>query len=140
MIETDPVLAGEFRRAMRRVASTVNVISICVDGEPMGIQTAYLPDALVPGLADELYENASLYDLLRERYGLVPVRARETHIAVALGAEDAALLRVPAGAAALSVQRLACLADGRPLEFVQSLIRGDRYRVVLELEAPQVAR
>jgi GntR family transcriptional regulator len=110
------------------------------DGDPMGIQTAYLPDALVPGLADELYENASLYDLLRERYGLVPVRARETHIAVTLGAEDAAMLRAPAGAAALSVQRLACLADGRPLEFVQSLIRGDRYRVVLELEAPQVAR
>lgn len=110
------------------------------DGEPMGIHTAYLPDALVPGLADELYENASLYDVLRERYGLVPVRARETHIAVTLGAEDAALLRVPAGAPALSVQRLACLADGRPLEFVQSLIRGDRYRVVLELEAPQVAR
>ena len=26
-----------FRQAMRRVASTVNVISICVDGQPMGI-------------------------------------------------------------------------------------------------------
>jgi flavin reductase (DIM6/NTAB) family NADH-FMN oxidoreductase RutF len=26
-----------FRLAMRRVASTVNVISICVDGQPMGI-------------------------------------------------------------------------------------------------------
>lgn len=32
----DDVTAG-FRRAMRRVASTVNVISICVDGRPMGI-------------------------------------------------------------------------------------------------------
>jgi flavin reductase len=37
MIETDPALADAFRRAMRRVASTVNVISICVDGEAMGI-------------------------------------------------------------------------------------------------------
>lgn len=110
------------------------------DGEPMGLQTAYLPDALVPGIADELYENASLYDVLRDRYGLVPVRARETHIAVTLGADAAATLGVPAGAAALSVQRLACLSDGRPLEFVQSLIRGDRYRVVLDLEGPQVAR
>lgn len=26
-----------FRQAMRRVASTVNVITICIDGEPMGI-------------------------------------------------------------------------------------------------------
>jgi flavin reductase (DIM6/NTAB) family NADH-FMN oxidoreductase RutF len=30
-------LEQEFRRAMRRVAATVNVISICVDGQPMGI-------------------------------------------------------------------------------------------------------
>ena len=44
------------------------------------------------------------------------------------------LLQVPPGSAVLSVQRLACLPDGRPLEFVQSLMRGDRYRVVLELE------
>src|SRR5690242_7435396 len=30
-------LDQSFRQAMRRVASTVNVISICVDGQPMGI-------------------------------------------------------------------------------------------------------
>ena len=35
--ETDPQLASGFRQAMRRVASTVNVITICVNGEPMGI-------------------------------------------------------------------------------------------------------
>ena len=37
MIETDPALVESFRQAMRRVASTVNVISLCVDGEAMGI-------------------------------------------------------------------------------------------------------
>lgn len=30
-------LDQDFRRAMRRVAATVSVISICVDGQPMGI-------------------------------------------------------------------------------------------------------
>jgi flavin reductase (DIM6/NTAB) family NADH-FMN oxidoreductase RutF len=37
MTETDPALAAAFKQAMRRVAATVNVISICVDGKPMGI-------------------------------------------------------------------------------------------------------
>ena len=32
-----PTLDQGFRQAMRRVASTVNVISICVDGQPLGI-------------------------------------------------------------------------------------------------------
>jgi flavin reductase (DIM6/NTAB) family NADH-FMN oxidoreductase RutF len=37
MDDSDPALIEDFRHAMRRVASTVNVISICVDREPMGI-------------------------------------------------------------------------------------------------------
>ncbi len=37
MTEAESDLSGAFRKAMRRVASTVNVISICVDGQPMGI-------------------------------------------------------------------------------------------------------
>ncbi len=37
MIDSDPQLNQAFRQAMRRVASTVNVISLCVDGQPMGI-------------------------------------------------------------------------------------------------------
>ena len=34
---TDTALCEDFRQAMRRVASTVNVISILVDGQPMGV-------------------------------------------------------------------------------------------------------
>jgi len=34
---SEAALSDAFRQAMRRVASTVNVITICVDGEPMGI-------------------------------------------------------------------------------------------------------
>ena len=37
MSEIDPTVSEGFRAAMRRVASTVNVITICVDGTPMGI-------------------------------------------------------------------------------------------------------
>jgi len=37
MQDEDPRLSADFREAMRRVAATVNVISICVGGEPMGI-------------------------------------------------------------------------------------------------------
>ncbi len=49
MIETDPVLTDSFRQAMRRVASTVNVISICVEGEAMGITaTAVSPISMDP--------------------------------------------------------------------------------------------
>ena len=35
--DTDSLLSEGFKQAMRRMAATVNVISICVDGTPMGI-------------------------------------------------------------------------------------------------------
>ena len=48
MIGTDDLVFA-FRQAMRRVASTVNVISICVDGQPMGITaTAMSPISMDP--------------------------------------------------------------------------------------------
>ncbi len=37
ILGTDPQLSDAMKQAMRRVASTVNVITICVGGEPMGI-------------------------------------------------------------------------------------------------------
>jgi len=103
------------------------------DGEPMGVQTAFVPMSLVPGIDLLSFAGASLYEVLATRYSLFPASARETHQAVQVSEDIAALLRVPAGSPALAAERLTSLADGRPLEYVQSIMRGDRYRIVLDL-------
>lgn len=101
--------------------------------EPMGVQTAYLAMRLVPGIDRMSFAGASLYEILATRYALFPTAARETHQAVPVPHDVAALLRVPPGSAALAAERLTSLADGRPLEYVQSIMRGDRYKIVLDL-------
>lgn len=103
------------------------------DAEPMGIQTAYVPIALAPGIEALNFTDASLYEVLASRYGLFPATARETHQAVAVPDDVAPLLRAEAGSPALKAERLTLLADGRPLECVQSVMRGDRYKIVLDL-------
>ena len=103
------------------------------DGEPMGLQTAYIPMALVPGIDLMSFIDASLYEVLASRYSLRPASAREAHRAVPVPEDAATLLRVPAGSPALSAERLTTLADGRPLEYVHSIMRGDRYKIVLDL-------
>lgn len=105
------------------------------EGEPMGIQCAHIPLALAPGLIHEDFANASLYEVLQTRYGRSPASARETHFAVLIPAEDAALLGVDAGSPGLAAERISLLASRRPLEFVSSIMRGDRYRIVLDLVA-----
>ena len=103
------------------------------DGETMGIQTAHVPLALAPGLVREDFNSASLYDTLQRKFGLIPFHARETHSAILIEGEDAAILRLPEGSSGLAAKRLTFLADGRPFEFVTSVMRGDRYEIVLDL-------
>ncbi|HEX6544923.1 MAG TPA: GntR family transcriptional regulator [Bryobacteraceae bacterium] len=135
------ILAGTVLAAKLRVALGAPVFSLkrlrLADGEPMGIQTAFVPMLMAPGIEKEDFSKNSLYTLLASRYGLRPVRAQEEHFAIKLKAEQAKLLRVEAGAAALAAERLAYKDDGRPLELTTSVMRGDRYKIVLNLNTYQ---
>ena len=103
------------------------------DGQPMGLQTAYVAMANVPGITEMSFTNASLYEVFESRYGLHPARAKETHVAVLVTADDAALLRRSAGCPGFAAERITLDRGGRPIEYVTSVMRGDRYRIVLDL-------
>lgn len=103
------------------------------DDEPMGIQTAYLPAASSPGLFDEDL-SGSLYQILEEKYGIIIAFALETHYATLLDEHEAELLGIPPGeSAGLVAERRTFRQDGRPIEFVSSVMRGDRYRISVRL-------
>jgi GntR family transcriptional regulator len=109
-------------------------------GEPMGIQTAYVALNLTPELPKENFESVSLYEILEQRYGIVASHARELHYAVLLDRQDAKLLKVPAGSPGLAGERITFLRVDEPFELVYSVMRGDRYRIKLELGRYQTNR
>lgn len=96
---------------------------------PMAIECATVPTRFLP---DPEAVGASLYAVLEAR-GALPVRALQRLHAVNLTGEDAALLEVPPGSAGLAIDRLSYLDSGLPVEFTQSLYRGDAYDFVAEL-------
>ena len=100
-------------------------------GEPVTIQTAHIPASLVPGL--ELAPAASLYEILQKQYHLFAARAKETYFAAAADSASAELLGIPSGAPVFAVERVTLQPTGKPFEFVQSVVRGDRYSIVLDL-------
>ncbi len=101
------------------------------NGEPLTVQTAHIPQALAPGLA--LEENASLYEVLQRKYHLYAARARETYVVAKAERARAKLLGIPPGAPVFRAERVTFLPNGKPFEFVESIIRGDRYSIVFEL-------
>jgi GntR family transcriptional regulator len=96
--------------------------------QPIGIQTARLTAARVPGFLDSGLFQGSLYEALEKRYGIVPAEARELYRVAAVGAEDAALLDLTAGSPAFVVERVTTDERG-PFEFTHSIMRGDRYEI-----------
>lgn len=101
------------------------------NGEPLSVQTAHIPAALVPGL--QLANGMSLYEVLQRQYHLYPARARETYVAALADDATAALLDISAASPVFAVERVTFSLNERPFEFVQSTVRGDRYAIVLEL-------
>jgi len=98
---------------------------------PMAIELATLAEQDLP---DPGSATRSLYEVLEAR-GLAPVRALQRISAVNLSGADAALLGVFEGAAALGMERVTFLPNGRPIEFTQSLYRGDAYDLITELKS-----
>lgn len=137
IIKADAALAEQLQIAAGSQILRLRRLRLA-DGEPMGIQTAHLPLELMPRLAAEDFASASLYQVLERRYGLLPARAQETYCAVLLERAEARLLKVAAGSPALAAERVAFLATGRPLELTYSIMRGDRYQIVLDLSKPQL--
>lgn len=85
---------------------------------------------------DQIDLNASLYDQLGER-GLHIVRASQSIGAYNLDAEQARHLGQAVGAAAVRVNRVSVSDRGRPVEYAETLYRGDRYSfdIVVERDA-----
>lgn len=97
------------------------------DGQPMCVETSYLPRAVVPWLPENDLGKESLYRVLEDR-GIELVKAEE-HLEATLVTEgESALLTVPAGSPALLVERITYTDGDEPVEYVKSLYRGDRYR------------
>ena len=97
------------------------------DEEPMCLETSYLPKSYVPWLLEEDLESGSLYRAL-ESHGIELVRAEEHLEATVVWETESELLTVPAGYPALLIERTTYTEGGRPIEYVKSLYRGDRYR------------
>ena len=100
------------------------------DGKPILIEHSLFPARHCPGLLESRLDG-SLYELLDEKYGLRPHRAKESLEPVTAGVREAEALGVAEGAALMLVERTAYAKSGTPLEFARDLFRGDRTKVVV---------
>lgn len=105
------------------------------DDIPICIEECSIDADLVPGLQDGIAGD-SLYDDLRDRFGIVPVRADQEIHAIVLDEEQAAALQTPPFSPAFLVKRTTYDARSRPIEYAESVYRGDRYSYQVSISRP----
>ena len=110
------------------------------DGESMAIETIHVRERHVPGLTARDLEEQSFYEILQDRYGIVIVGGTQTIEPTVTDEEESAALGVPLHSPAFRFERITQSETGETVEFVESIYRGDRYRLVTSLSRPQERR
>jgi GntR family transcriptional regulator len=103
------------------------------DRETMAIETLHVRKSLVPGLTAADLEAGSFYELLESEYGIELVGGMQTVEPTVTNEEESAALGLPLHSPAFVFERVTRSESGDVVEFVRSVYRGDRYRLVTEL-------
>ena len=126
-----------------RVSPSASVVAIerlrLADDETMAIEHLFVPRALVPDLTLSDLEGASFYELLAGRYGISIAVGTQVIEPTVTDEQESAVLGVPLHSPAFLFERVSETEQGEVVEFVRSIYRGDRYKLVTELR-PAIAR
>lgn len=99
-------------------------------GTPLALDTVWLPAEIGEALVGVDFSHTALYDELAKRVGVLPEEGEERVTPVIPTPEERRMLGMEAAEAAFALERRT-KHSGRPLEWRESLVRGDRYAFVL---------
>jgi GntR family transcriptional regulator len=110
------------------------------DHETMAIETLHVRESLVPDLTAADLQEHSFYELLRNRYVTTVSGGVQTIEPTVTDEEESEALGVPLHSPAFLFERVSRDSSGEVVEFVRSVYRGDRYRIVTDLSTQPEAR
>lgn len=106
--------------------------------DPVAIESAYLNPAVDVRILNILKRDMSkesLYEFLRNELKIPLIRAMEELELTQASSSDAKHLGIQPGACALLRKRYTYTANGKCVEFVRSIYRGDKYKFKMELRS-----
>lgn len=103
------------------------------DGEPMMLETTYLPTDRFEALSRELLSNNAMYDVFTDKYNVEFGKAEETFQATAINSKEEKYLKVKKNSPAILLKRLT-YENERVIEYTISVARGDKFKFHVVLD------
>jgi GntR family transcriptional regulator len=108
-----------------------------INGEPFTLETSYLPQVLVPGLAAADLVDGSLYEVLRGRYALEPETTQDLISLSRATPDEAEMLEIMTDAPVLLLRSVVSDNEERPIEYLVSVNHPER--VVFRVNGGRIA-
>lgn len=103
-------------------------------GVPVTLAASFFPAFLVPGLETQDFANMQLYALLESVYGVIFLRAEDAIEPVIADLSVATHLDIKPGSPVFRIERLSFAHGDRVREVRRSFMRGDRYKLRIDLK------
>ncbi len=100
---------------------------IYASGVPIAIEKAYIPERMFPGM-HTMDLNSVLYDIMLNKYNIVPNYSRHEISVVMPNDAERKLLKIKDNIPCMLVKSVLFDTNGSTIEFSYSLHRGDKYR------------
>ncbi len=107
-----------------------------VDDRPVLVVRTTLPSRIFPGFTDLDMTDRSLYQVMRDEYGVRPAGGHRSIEVAVLSTEDARHLVAPTGLPALRIESVTRTAEGEVFEYYSAIYRGDSFKFELEITSP----
>ena len=107
-----------------------------IDNDPILISTSFVSHRRFPDLINDDLTHASLYQLLREKYGVNLTHGTRLVEAASCTPEEARLLHIKPNTPLLVVSGTVFDKEGHPVEHGFARHRGDRSQVEIEIATP----
>jgi GntR family transcriptional regulator len=137
IVEQSVVRASRQVAAELQLASGEKVIKFLrvryIGNDPILISTSFVSQRLFPDLETEDLTKASLYALMREKYGVQLTHGTRLVEAAACTEDDAKYLRVKPRTPVLVVTGTVYDVEGRPVEYGFARHRSDRSQIEIEI-------
>lgn len=137
LIDADPILAEKLKLPASNKKVTKIVRLRRANGIPVLLEHTFIPDFLCPGLWNNDFGSASLYQILSDTYHLTFEHAEESYEAIILSSEEARILECEPieGQPGMSIDRITYLEHMIPVEYTHSTGRGDRLSLTVDMVA-----
>ena len=103
------------------------------NGQPYFLATSHVPAVLCPGLEKEDHSTGSLFQLLREKYGIQVTRVEGWFEPILVNEYEATVLDVEKGSPGMLYERVRYAAGNLPVMLSKHIIRGDMCRMTFQI-------